>query len=79
LLNEHAILSFSFAIAGITSVLLQHSQCSWHDVMQGQPQSWETKTMMTMTVGQLRHKDKDNNDNDSEATTSASRMIVIPH
>jgi hypothetical protein len=55
LLSEHAVLSSSFAIVGITSVQLECSHCSLHNTIQGNPQSQEIKSTMRMTVGQLCH------------------------
>jgi hypothetical protein len=57
LLSQHAILLSSSDVAGITTVSLQCGHCSQHDLTQGHPQSRETKMMMKMTAGQLRHRD----------------------
>ncbi len=77
--SKHTILSFSCAIVWITSVPLWRSCCSQHDIMQGYPQLWATKTMMTTTARQLCRGDKNNNDNYSWATTTILRMVVIPY
>ena len=78
-LSEHAVSSSSFAIAGITSVPLWCGHRSQHDARQGHPQPRETKTMMTMTAGQLRRGDKVDDDGDSDAMTTVLKTIIIPH